>query len=221
MISRASSTFEQARRRMIETQLRARGITDAATLQAMERVPRERFLPLEQVDQAYEDRALAIGFDQTISQPYIVALMTQALKVSREHRVLEVGTGSGYQTAILAELAGRVYTIDRIAALSRRARRRLRELGYDNVEFRVGDGTLGWPEQGPFDRILVTAGAPKVPEPLLEQLADGGRLVIPVGGTEHQTLICVQRLGDRTIEEPLIPCRFVKLIGQEGWQAGS
>jgi protein-L-isoaspartate(D-aspartate) O-methyltransferase len=169
------------------------------------------------VPHAYEDRPLPIGSDQTISQPYIVALSTEALGLDPTHRVLEVGTGSGYQTAILAELAGEVFTVERLPELSASAQDRLAALGYRNVRFRVGDGTRGWPEEGPFDAILVTAGAPRVPGGLLSQLAPHGRLVIPVGGRFSQELILVRRDGEQWVQRRLCPCTFVPLIGEEGW----
>lgn len=183
----------------------------------MARVPRHRFVPLHLLPHAYEDRPLPIGHDQTISQPYIVALSTEALALEPTHRALEVGTGSGYQTAILAELVGEVYTVERLAELSVAAEERLRSLGYANVRFRVGDGTRGWPEEAPFDAILVTAGAPRIPERLLTQLAPHGRLVIPVGGRFSQELTLVRRQEQRLVHQRLCPCTFVPLIGEEGW----
>ncbi len=208
-----------ARQEMVRTQLGGRDISDQCVLAAMAEIPRELFVPPAQRPSAYDDRALPIGYDQTISQPYMVALMTEALRTEPQHRVLEVGTGSGYQTAILAKLAKHVYTVERIEALSGRAQCQLGELGFNNVSYRVGDGSLGWPDHCPYDRILVTAGAPSVPQLLVEQLNDGGLLVIPVGGMDEQILTTVQRIGQRTTEKPSIACRFVKLIGQAAWQA--
>lgn len=206
------------RRRMVDQQIRARGIKDERVLRAMEDVPRERFLPPAQAQHAFEDAAITIGLGQTISQPYMVASMTAQLNPQPHHRVLEIGTGSGYQTAVLAGLAREVYTVERIAPLQDAARRVLESLGIANVRYRVGDGTEGWSQEAPFDGIMVTAGAPEVPRSLLDQLAEGGRLVIPVGGHDEQTLTTIVRRGGRTIEMPGFPCRFVKLIGREGWR---
>jgi len=206
------------RRQMVERQLIPRGITDERVLAAMADIPRHLFVEEALQGKAYSDNALPIGARQTISQPYIVAVMTQLLKVDVEDRVLEIGTGSGYQTALLASLAGTVYTVERLRALSNRAKQTLRDLGLENVHFRVGDGTAGWPEEAPFTRIVVTAGAPAAPAPLLAQLTTGGRLVIPVGDEKQQTLNVIIRgpAGFRT--EQYDACVFVKLIGQEGWQ---
>jgi protein-L-isoaspartate(D-aspartate) O-methyltransferase len=211
--------FAIARERMVADQLRARGITDPRVLTAMGRVPRHRFVEEALAARAYGDYPLPIGEKQTISQPYMVALMTQALELAGGERVLEVGTGSGYQTAILAELAGKVYSIERIRSLADRARAMLEELGYYNVLIRVGDGTLGWREESPFDAILVTAAAPEVPAPLVEQLKPGGRLVIPVGGSTAQVLKCLVKEADGPVRESeLVGCVFVKLVGEQGWQ---
>jgi protein-L-isoaspartate(D-aspartate) O-methyltransferase len=204
---------------MVETQLMRRGISDPRVLAAMLKAPRHRFIPAALWDQAYGDYPLSIGEDQTISQPYIVALMTEILEVKDTDRILEIGTGSGYQSAILAELAAQVYTIDRIASLSNLAQKVLEELGYKNIHLRVGDGTLGWPEEMPFDGIMVTAGAPEIPRPLTEQLALGGRLVIPVGDQYSQTLTCIRKTQEGLKLEYHGGCRFVRLIGQHGWQA--
>ncbi|RJP35921.1 MAG: protein-L-isoaspartate(D-aspartate) O-methyltransferase [Phycisphaerales bacterium] len=203
--------------RMVEEQLRARGISDARVLAAMGAVPRERFVPASTRFQAYDDGALAVGEGQTISQPYIVGYMTAELDVGAEHRVLEVGTGTGYQTAVLARLATRVYTVERLPRLAQAAAETLAALGVANVVTRVGDGSLGWPEEAPFDRIIVTAGAPGVPQTLLNQLTDGGILVAPVGELSSQRLVRVVRRGRTFHERPGIGCRFVKLIGGEGW----
>ena len=202
---------------MLRRHLRGRGIHDPCVLEAMAAVPREAFLPPELQDEAYADRALPIACDQTISQPYIVALMTQALELSGTETVLEIGTGSGYQTAILANLAARVVSLERHAALSATARRRLAALGYQNVELVIGDGTLGWPPRAPYGRIIVTAAAADYPPALIEQLADGGLLVIPVGGAEHQVLQAVRKRDGRLATAALSPCRFVPLIGAAGW----
>jgi protein-L-isoaspartate(D-aspartate) O-methyltransferase len=212
--------FTAIRNRMVDTQIEARGVTSPRVLAAMRRVPRHRFVPQGLWDQAYNDYPLPIGEDQTISQPYIVALMTEALELKEGDRVLEIGTGSGYQAAVLAELASAVYTIDRLGSLTEKAQKVLAALGYHNLHVRVGDGTLGWPEEAPFDAILVTAGAPQVPRPLVEQLALGGRLVIPVGDRFSQTLTRVRKVKDGVKYDYLGGCRFVRLIGQYGWPAG-
>jgi protein-L-isoaspartate(D-aspartate) O-methyltransferase len=209
--------FALARRQMIERQLIARNITDPCVLKVMSELPRECFIPSEFKSAAYEDRAVSIGLSQTISQPYMVALMTEKLQVEPENRVLEIGTGSGYQTAILAKLAGEVYTVERIDELSQQARAILTQLGLTNIRYKIDDGTIGWPEASPFDRILVTAGAPQVPERLSDQLKEGGILIIPVGPEECQTLIRIRKIGDKLQQEPIISCRFVKLIGEQGW----
>jgi protein-L-isoaspartate(D-aspartate) O-methyltransferase len=208
---------QESRRRMVEDQIRARGVFSERTLEAMIRVPREHFVPDSGQQQAFEDRALPIDCGQTISQPFMVAAMTEALRLRPHHRVLEIGTGSGYQTAILAVLARRVYTIERLALLQEQARQRLESLGITNVEYRVGDGSMGWPEESPFDRIIVTAAAPDTPPSLVAQLDGVGRLVIPVGSDAEQTLTIIDRIGAKTHEQPRFPCRFVKLIGREAW----
>ncbi|WP_456431796.1 protein-L-isoaspartate(D-aspartate) O-methyltransferase [Thermosulfuriphilus sp.] len=210
--------FAIARNRMVETQIVARGIKDPRVIEAMRKVPRHLFVDEALWDQAYGDFPLPIGQGQTISQPYIVALMTEALQLKGDEKVLEIGTGSGYQTAILAELAHKVYSIERVPTLVQRARRVLDELGYTNVVIRLGDGTKGWPEEAPFEAIIVTAAGPKIPKPLLEQLSDNGRLVIPVGDEYSQDLIRVTRKDDRFVTENLGGVRFVKLIGDHGWQ---
>ena len=202
---------------MLRQQVLARGVRNPHVIRAMARIPRHLFLEPAQRSQAYSDQALPVAEQQTISQPLIVAVMTEALEVQAGHRILEVGTGTGYQTAILALLAGRVYTLERFAALSREAQSRLHALGLDNVEYRIADGTLGWPEQSPFERIIVTAGAPEVPEPLWNQLAEGGRLVIPLGDRHSQTLKKIARRNGRRWEVDVLPCRFVPLVGLHGW----
>ena len=204
---------------MVDGQLRRRGLSDERVLAVVSNVPRERFVPHSMQASAYDDRALPIQCGQTISQPYIVALMTTMLDAREKHRVLEVGTGSGYQTMILARLAREVYTMERIAELQKEARRVLASLGVDNVVFIVGDGSLGHPPAAPYDRILVTAGAPEVPTTLVDQLTEGGVMVLPVGPTDRQTLTAVEKRGGRVIETPGIGVRFVKLIGAHGWQA--
>ena len=202
---------------MVDTQIVARGVRDQAVVAAFRRVPRHEFVDATHEEQAYEDHPIPLGKGQTISQPYMVALMTQELKPAPTSRVLEIGTGSGYQTAILAEIAGEVYTVERLPALSERAQDALSRLDYTNVHFRVGDGTLGWPEHAPFDRIIVTAGGPRVPPSLSDQLTVDGILVIPVGDTFHQKLNVVTRTEGGIDKRTVCGCVFVKLIGKEGW----
>ncbi len=209
------------RQLMVDRQIAVRGVSDRRVLAAMKKVPRHRFIPSHLWDQAYGDYPLPIGEDQTISQPYIVALMTELLEIKDTDRVLEIGTGSGYQAAILAELAAQVYTIDRVETLLARAEQLLAALGYTNIHTRVGDGTLGWPEEMPYEAIIVTAGTPQVPRPLTEQLALGGRLVVPVGDTWSQTLTCVRKTKDGLKFEYHGGCRFVRLIGKYGWEEGA
>ncbi len=217
MSARVADPFLSERNRMVEEQLAARGISDPRVREAMRQVPRDRFVPASKRALSYEDRPLAIGAGQTISQPYIVALMTEQLKLSAGVKVLEVGTGSGYQSAVLAQMGMRVCSIERIAELARSAARRLEELGIRSVRIRVGDGSLGWPEEAPFDGIVVTAYVSEVPAALRGQLADGGRMVIPVGRFMDQTLLCVERRGDQFVETGLCGCLFVPLIGTGGW----
>ncbi len=206
---------------MVDEQIRGRGIRDPRVLEAMLDVPRDEFLPPSLGGSAYDDRAQSIGHGQTISQPYIVAFMTEQLSVSAEHTVLEIGTGTGYQTAVLALLAKHVRTVERIAALQQQAAASLERLGLTNVSMSVADGTLGLASSAPFDRVIVTAAAPKVPAPLVAQLRDGGILIMPVGAREEQTIVRVERRGTRTVETPLLACRFVKLLGREGWTTDS
>lgn len=207
---------------MIERHLRARGISDEAVLDAMASVPREALVPPHLSEFAYEDTALPIGAGQTISQPYIVAIMTEALRVRADDIVLEIGTGSGYAAAVLGRLAARVYTIERRADLAELAARRLAFLGHDNIEVRCADGTLGWPEHAPYQAIAVTAGGPELPAPLLDQLAIAGRLVMPLGGARSQELVRVTRLShDEYQREDLGPVQFVPLIGEAGWPDAS
>jgi protein-L-isoaspartate(D-aspartate) O-methyltransferase len=207
---------------MVSTQIEARGITDPLVLQAMRDVPRERFVPASLAPLAYDDGPLAIGQGQTISQPYIVAAMTAAAGLKPGARVLEIGTGSGYGAAVLGRIAAEVYTVERIGALAKVAQGRLAKLGYANVHVREGDGSLGWSEHAPYDAILVTAAAPRVPEALLSQLAVGGRLVIPVGAARAQRLVRVTRTQAHDYEyEDLESVAFVPLIGAEGWPDGS
>jgi protein-L-isoaspartate(D-aspartate) O-methyltransferase len=212
-------SFEEARRHMVDGQIAARGILDPAVLAAMGKVPREKFVAAHLAGAAYDDRALPIGEGQTISQPYIVALMTEALRLAAGDRVLEIGTGSGYAAAVLAEIAAEVYTIERLAPLAEAARRRLADLGYRTVHVTCGDGTLGWPEHAPYDAIVVTAGGPEIPKALLDQLAVGGRLVMPVGRSSYgqQLLRVVRTAQDDYGRDDLGAVAFVPLIGAEGW----
>jgi protein-L-isoaspartate(D-aspartate) O-methyltransferase len=204
---------------MIQQQVVDRGIRDPRVLAALRSVQRDRFFPAGSKDEAYADRAASIGHGQTISQPYIVALMTQRLNVGSTDKVLEIGTGSGYQTAILANLAAEVYSIERLKPLLDIAWERLMDLNIRNVHFRHGDGTQGWPEHQPFDRILIAAGAPRIPDQLLlTQLKDGGIAIAPVGPQEQQMLVEVRRSGDTLQSKNICPCRFVKLIGSLGWE---
>jgi protein-L-isoaspartate(D-aspartate) O-methyltransferase len=211
--------FARARADMVEHQIARRGVTDPLVLEAMRRIPREAFVLPGWEEEAYEDQPLPIAERQTISQPYIVAYMIEAAGLRPGDRALEIGTGSGYAAAIMAAIAARLYTIERHPGLAEAARQRLQDLGFDNVELRVGDGTLGWAEAQPFNAIIVTAGGPKVPADLCEQLAIGGRLVIPVGDSMHrQSLVRVVREGpDDFREEDLADVAFVPLIGQDGW----
>lgn len=209
--------FQKSRDRMVEGQLVSRGIRSPLVLEAMRRVPRHLFVDEALVGRAYGDHPLPIGEKQTISQPYIVALMTEVLGLTGVEKVLEIGTGSGYQTAILAELSDRVFSIERIQNLSYRARQVFNECGYRNIVLRVGDGTLGWPDEAPFDAILVSAGAPKVPQPLVDQLAMGGRLVVPVGDLVSQELMVIERVPEGITKTRHGGCRFVNLIGRWGW----
>jgi len=203
---------------MVEDQLRRRGIRDRRVLEALAKVPRHRFVPEGLQDYAYDDGPLSIGESQTISQPYMVALMTECLALQPEDRVLEVGTGSGYQAAVLAELVREVHSIERIPVLYERAARHLSDLGYRNARLHMGDGSLGLPEHSPYEGILVTAGAPDIPAALVGQLAPGGRLVVPVGGPYHQTLFRVVRDREGIRKESVTGCVFVPLIGAQGWE---
>ena len=213
-VTETSSPLE----RMIQQQVVERGIRDERLLAAMRAVPREVFFPEDARRHAFADRAAPIGHGQTISQPYIVALMTQRLDVQGGHRVLELGTGSGYQTAILAKLAAEVYSIERVKPLLDEAFERLMSLGVRNIHLRHADGTLGWPEASPFDRVLIAAGAPELPRRLLlDQLRDGGVAVLPVGPDDQQMLVQVRKTGDQLVTTEICPCRFVKLVGAEGW----
>jgi protein-L-isoaspartate(D-aspartate) O-methyltransferase len=207
------ASLARAREAMVATQIVARGVSDARTIAAMRKVRRHLFVPAPSVRQAYDDHPLPIGYGQTISQPYIVAFMTEALGLRGGETVLEVGTGSGYQAAVLAELAATVYTIEIVTPLAEESKHRLEQQGFKNVHVRDGDGYKGWPEAAPFDAIMVTAAAPRIPEPLKQQLRDGGRLVIPVGD-DWQELVLVTRRGERFEEKRLLPVRFVPMTGR-------
>jgi protein-L-isoaspartate(D-aspartate) O-methyltransferase len=209
---------ELLRREMVERQLRKRGIRDERVLAAMLSVPRHEFVPAELAGEAYTDRPLPIGHDQTISQPFMVAAMAEALELSGGERVLEIGSGSGYQAAVLSLLAREVYTVEMHEDLAVESAERLKRLGYANVHVHVGDGTLGWPEQAPFEGIVVTAAAPDVPPPLVGQLAEGGRLLVPVGTPDEQRLLRVEKHGEEFTQRALYNCRFVPLVGQYGWK---
>lgn len=213
-----TNNYSLAREKMVKNQLMPRGITNKDVLRVMGKIRRHLFVEESLVSEAYDDHPLPIGHKQTISQPYIVALMTQALELTGREKTLEIGTGSGYQTAILAELSEKVYTIERIKPLMEEAMRLLSELGCTNVMFKAFDGTLGWKEYEPYDAIMVTAGTPKIPQPLLDQLDDGGRMVVPVGDKFSQELIKVIREKDHYKEENLGGCRFVDLVGVHGWR---
>jgi protein-L-isoaspartate(D-aspartate) O-methyltransferase len=211
------NNLDQAREHMLKYDLCGRDITDPDVLRVMAEVPREEFVPPAERWRAYTNGPLPIGEGQTISQPYIVALMTQVLRVQRDGEVLEVGTGSGYQTAVLARLARRVFTIEKSPDLSASAQSVLRKLGFDNVEFRVGDGSCGWPDERTFDRIMVTAAVPDYPPPLVAQLAEAGIMVAPLGPGSAQELMAAEKYRDKLIERYICGCRFVKLIGQYGF----
>lgn len=210
--------FQNLRDLMVDTQLIPRGIRDERVLKAMRKVPRHLFIDESQWFRAYDDMALPIGEGQTISQPYMVAIMTELLELKGYEKVLEIGTGSGYQAAILAELSKEVYTIERVQSLSERASMVLRSLDYDNVHLRVGDGTLGWPEEAPFDRVIITAACPEIPEPIINQLNEGGIVVAPVGERFSQVLLKVRKEAGKLIDEYHTPCVFVPLIGKYGWK---
>ncbi|MGB9613559.1 MAG: protein-L-isoaspartate(D-aspartate) O-methyltransferase [Candidatus Margulisiibacteriota bacterium] len=211
--------FEYLRNEMVETQLIPRGIKDPLVLGAFRKVPRHEFVPEDIRSAAYEDCALPIGEGQTISQPYMVAIMTELLQPKKTDKILEIGTGSGYQAAILAELCQKVFSIERLVTLSQRAEKILKKLGYQNINLIVGDGTEGYCSEAPYDKIVVTAGCPDIPKPLVNQLASGGRLVIPVGDRYLQTLTVVTKENGKIKAEESIGCVFVPLIGKYGWQS--
>ena len=210
--------FGKLQERMVEEQLVPRGISDPAILETLKKVERHRFVPKEYFNNAYGDYPLPIGSGQTISQPYIVALMTETLRLTGKEKVLEVGTGSGYQAAILAELSAKVYSVERISSLAERASRILSELGYKNIEVDVRDGSLGWEEYAPYDAIMVTASCPGTPKTLLSQLAEGGRLVVPIGAAFGQVLTLFEKKGNSTTSREICGCVFVPLVGKEGWE---
>ena len=203
---------------MVDEQLIPRGIKDVRVLSAMRKIPRHLFVDEAFKNRVYDDNAMSIGEGQTISQPYMVAVMTEALELKGDEKILEIGTGSGYQAAVLAELGGYVFTVERVQSLAARAERILDELGYFNISVRVSNGTMGWESESPFDRIIVTAGAPDVPEALINQLTDGGILVIPVGDRYSQMLKKVKKIAGDIITASLLPCVFVPLIGEYGWE---
>ena len=211
--------YTQARQRMVQEQLIERGLNDPLVLAAMRKVPRHLFVEEALQDRAYDDHPLPIGEDQTISQPYMIARMAAVLKLAQGEQVLEIGTGSGYLTAILAEQDAEVYSVEIIPSLAIRARRTLRALGYHNVQIHIGDGSLGWEERAPFDAVVIGAAAPGLPRPLLGQLRLGGRLVVPMGEQDLQTLVCVWKEPGGLREEYFGECRFVKLRGEHGWES--
>jgi protein-L-isoaspartate(D-aspartate) O-methyltransferase len=211
--------FDAAREQMVREQIEARGVHDPRVLEAMRTVPRQEFVDPALRERAYQDSPLPIESEQTISQPYIVALMVEALELTGDERVLEIGTGSGYEAAVLARVCGALYSVERIPGLAERARAVLERLGYDNVHLRVGDGAAGWPEAAPFSAIVMSAAARQIPRPLVEQLADGGRLVLPMGEEDAQVLVRLRKGPEGLRDDCLGECRFVKLIGAYGWDA--
>jgi len=212
------SNFEQLRKQMVETQLVPRGIKDERVLKAFLKVPRHEFVLPEEIDSAYGDFPLGIGSGQTISQPYMVACMTEHLALKGDEKALEIGTGSGYQAAILSELAKEVYTVERIYELAKSSAARFKRLGYENIKVKAADGTLGWPQEAPFDAIIVTAAAPDVPKALVKQLKDGGRLIAPIGSRMSQSLRIITKKSGRTSATDGCSCIFVPLIGEQGWK---
>lgn len=210
--------FKELREFMVNTQLIPRGIKDERVLNVMKRVPRHLFVDESLQYKAYEDMALPIGEGQTLSQPYMVAIMTELLELKGNERVLEIGTGSGYQAVILAELSREVYTVERIASLAQQAEERFQSLSYTNIHVRVSNGTLGWPDESPFDRIIITAGTQKIPDPLMEQISEEGFIIAPVGDRFSQQLLRIKKSRGRLFEEYHTPCVFVPLIGEYGWK---
>ncbi|MCX5706748.1 MAG: protein-L-isoaspartate(D-aspartate) O-methyltransferase [Candidatus Omnitrophica bacterium] len=210
--------YERLRKIMVEKQLKPRGIKDPKVLDVFAKVERHKFIPPESIANAYADYPIPIGEKQTISQPYIVALMSESLGLSGKEKVLEVGTGSGYQTAILAELSKEVYSIERSPLLTEKAEERLKKLGYTNIKIKTGDGTLGWPEEAPFDRVIITAASPGVPEPLLEQLSENGRLILPKGEIFSQVLTLIEKKTGKIESSDICACVFVPLVGKYAWK---
>jgi len=210
------SSYSSERKRMVEYQIKMRGIDDKKVIDAFLRVERHRFVPDRYIPHAYEDRPLPIGEGQTISQPYIVAFMTHVLSLSRTDKVLEIGTGSGYQAAVLGELCDNVFTVEVIPSLGRKAEGLLKELGYEKVRVKIGDGYEGWKEHAPYDAIIVTCAPTHVPEPLKEQLKEGGRMIIPVGKANNQELVLLRKVGDRLKKEKVLPVRFVPMVNKTG-----
>lgn len=208
---------ERKRRLMVEEQLKGRGIENEHVLNAFLEVERHLFVPEDLENNAYDDRPLSIGSNQTISQPYMVALMTEVLGIDKDDKVLEIGTGSGYQTAILSKVSKEVCSIERIGALAEKAESLLAKLGFSNIKYKVGDGTLGWPEESPFDKIIVTAATPRIPDPLINQLKDRGRIVLPLGGSFGQILTLIEKNGQSFIKKDICGCTFVPLIGKYGY----
>ncbi len=213
----AEEKLADLRRHMVESHLRGRGIESEAILTAFAEIPRERFLPPELIEDCYADLPLPIGYSQTVSQPYIMALMVQELDVRADHKVLEIGAGSGYQTAVLSRLVDHVFSIERISELAERAIDALAGTNVDNVTICTQDGSLGWPEEAPFDRIISAAAAPSIPQPWIDQLADHGRIILPLGDRDHQILTSVEKHGGKVIRHEICGVRFVKLIGRHGW----
>jgi len=206
------------RENMVNSQIKARGISDEKILQSMREIPRHLFVPEQQRSYSYEDFPLPIGEGQTISQPHIVALMTEMLQLKENDKVLEIGTGSGYQTAILSKTAKEVYTMEKIEHLGLKAEKLFEELGYKNIRVKIGDGTEGWSEYAPYDGIIVTAGSPQIPTPLIEQLSENGRIVIPIGDAFSQDLIVAQKIKGKLIKKIVCGCVFVPLVGKHGWE---
>jgi protein-L-isoaspartate(D-aspartate) O-methyltransferase len=218
-VERDDGRYARERERMVDEQVAGRGVSDPRVLAAMRKVPRHRFVQEALRARAYGDHPLPIGEDQTISQPFIVGLMTSLLELTGREKVLEIGTGSGYQTAVLATVARRVCSIERLPRLAERARTLLESLGHDNVWIRVGNGALGWLDQAPFDRIIVTAGGPAIPPPLVQQLAEGGHMVLPVGSPDNQILTVVDNVGGEIRQRTHGDCKFVKLVGKYAWES--